>query len=340
MSNNNLINNLINDIATDTDVENRVAGKILDATRILNEDDMVTSSLVATVTQSSLINYIKNQLAGGVSYRGTLMLPVTFDGTTSNSYLNNATDVLKGDLFVASSSGILTLSDGDISVSNGDAIIVNSDSPKSSTTKAMIDDISPTYPIANIGEYKEIASNNNIGTSWLLCDGSAVSRTQYQLLFNVINVDFGAGDGTTTFNLPDRRGRVGIMSGQGTGLTDRTTGQIIGEEDVTLINSQLPTHAHSIDHNHPSVNSSSNGSHNHTVSVPYKQQDAPYGNKDRTVWEFVNNVTRTTNTEPDHNHSVNLPNYTGNSGDTGANQSHNNLQPSLVTGYYFIYTGA
>lgn len=50
---------------------------------------------------------------------------------------------------------------------------------------------------------------------WLLCDGSAVSRTTYANLFAVIGSTFGAGDGSTTFNLPDLRGRTPIGVGTG-----------------------------------------------------------------------------------------------------------------------------
>jgi len=45
---------------------------------------------------------------------------------------------------------------------------------------------------------------------WLLCDGSAVSRSVYSLLFTAIGTTYGAGDGSTTFNLPDLRGRVPV----------------------------------------------------------------------------------------------------------------------------------
>jgi microcystin-dependent protein len=45
-------------------------------------------------------------------------------------------------------------------------------------------------------------------TGWLICDGGAVSRTTYADLFNLVGIRFGQGDGTTTFNLPDGRGRV------------------------------------------------------------------------------------------------------------------------------------
>lgn len=44
-------------------------------------------------------------------------------------------------------------------------------------------------------------------TGWLLCDGSAVSRTTYAALFTAIGTTFGVGDGSTTFNLPDLRDR-------------------------------------------------------------------------------------------------------------------------------------
>jgi microcystin-dependent protein len=45
---------------------------------------------------------------------------------------------------------------------------------------------------------------------WLICDGSAVSRTTYADLFAVTNIAYGSGDGSTTFNLPDMRGRMPI----------------------------------------------------------------------------------------------------------------------------------
>jgi microcystin-dependent protein len=47
-------------------------------------------------------------------------------------------------------------------------------------------------------------------TGWLICDGSAVSRTTYSTLFGVVGATYGAGDGSTTFNVPDFRGRVPV----------------------------------------------------------------------------------------------------------------------------------
>lgn len=81
---------------------------------------------------------------------------------------------------------------------------------------------------------------------WLACDGSAVSRTTYANLFAVIGTTFGAGDGSTTFNVPDLRGRGPIGSGTGTGLTARTLGQQLGNETHTITVTELPPHNHTI----------------------------------------------------------------------------------------------
>lgn len=63
---------------------------------------------------------------------------------------------------------------------------------------------------------------------WLLCDGSAINRITFASLFNVIGVAFGVGDGSTTFNLPDRRGRFSLGKAiSGTGSTLGGTGGLI-----------------------------------------------------------------------------------------------------------------
>ncbi len=81
-------------------------------------------------------------------------------------------------------------------------------------------------------------------TGWLNCDGSAVSRTTYAALFAAIGTTFGSGNGTTTFNLPSTPGRELIGSGQGAGLTNRTIGEIGGEEEHVLTALEMPEHDH------------------------------------------------------------------------------------------------
>lgn len=83
-------------------------------------------------------------------------------------------------------------------------------------------------------------------TGWLLCDGSAVSRTTFAALFAAIGTTYGTGDGSTTFNIPDGRGRSLIGAGQGSGLTNRALAATGGEEAHALTTAELASHAHAI----------------------------------------------------------------------------------------------
>jgi microcystin-dependent protein len=81
-------------------------------------------------------------------------------------------------------------------------------------------------------------------SGWLLCDGSAQSRTTFSALFNVIGSTYGAGDGSTTFNLPDLRSRIAVGAGQGTGLANRVLAATGGEETHQLTIAELASHTH------------------------------------------------------------------------------------------------
>jgi microcystin-dependent protein len=72
-------------------------------------------------------------------------------------------------------------------------------------------------------------------TGFLLCFGQAVSRTTYAALFNVIGTTFGAGDGSTTFNLPDLRGRVAVgKDNMGGTAANRITSAVSGINGTVL----------------------------------------------------------------------------------------------------------
>jgi microcystin-dependent protein len=87
---------------------------------------------------------------------------------------------------------------------------------------------------------------------WLLCDGSAISRTVYAGLFAAIDTAWGIGDGSTTFNLPDLRGRVWAGNdNMGGSSADRVTdasadsiGGNMGTETHTLTETEMPSHHH------------------------------------------------------------------------------------------------
>lgn len=85
----------------------------------------------------------------------------------------------------------------------------------------------------------------DIPISFLLCDGSAVSRTDYADLFNVIGTAFGTGDGSTTFNLPDLREAVP----KGAGLTGKTVGAHLDADGLAVgefIDDRIKAHSHRI----------------------------------------------------------------------------------------------
>ncbi|MBQ2639147.1 MAG: tail fiber protein [Bacilli bacterium] len=85
-----------------------------------------------------------------------------------------------------------------------------------------------------------------IPNGWLLCDGRAVSRTEYKVLFDVIGTAFGVGDGSTTFNVPDLRETAPVGSGtRGNGVTDHDTYTVGQFKD-----DQKQTHTHTISHTH------------------------------------------------------------------------------------------
>ena len=114
--------------------------------------------------------------------------------------------------------------------------------------------VSPT-PVGSLQAYAGASAPNG----WLLCDGTAVSRTLYAELFSVLSTTYGAGDASTTFNVPDMRGRMPMGAGTGKGLnatgatgtapsgtdqTARTRGAWSGEETHLIAAGEMPSHTH------------------------------------------------------------------------------------------------
>ena len=78
---------------------------------------------------------------------------------------------------------------------------------------------------------------------WQLCYGQLVPISQYNALFALLGTTYG-GNGTSTFGLPDLRGRSLVGQGQGNGLTNIVMGQISGTETITLTANNMPIHGH------------------------------------------------------------------------------------------------
>jgi len=110
-------------------------------------------------------------------------------------------------------------------------------------------------PVGAVMPYAGLWSPETIPSGWLLSYGQAISRTTYSALFTVIGTTYGAGDGSTTFNLPDLRGRLvagqdsmgGTSANRLTGLSGGVQGDTIGAtggaETHTLTPGELPTAA-------------------------------------------------------------------------------------------------
>ena len=157
---------------------------------------------------------------------------------------------------------------------------------------------------------------------WLLCDGDAVSRTEYKALFDVIGEAYGGGDGNTTFNLPDLRGRFPLgLDNMGGTSADRVTAAEAdslagsgGTETHTLVIGEMPEHSHGVDHAYNDTNSGYGtiaayhvGSNTILTSAANEDAQTPGDSSDTVGGFFIKN--------------------------RGGGSSHNNMPPYLSLNY-------
>lgn len=147
-----------------------------------------------------------------------------------------------------------------------------------------------------------------------LCDGSVLQISQFPKLFAKIGTTYG-GNGTTTFQLPDFRGRAVIGAGQGAALSNRTLGTSLGTETHVLSEAEMPYHQHT-------GATSTDGAHQHGYTG--------LGSPDQ--FKFVNDTAApiTVYTAATsgviggaHVHSISV-------NAAGSGQAHENMAPSMV----------
>lgn len=154
---------------------------------------------------------------------------------------------------------------------------------------------------------------------WLLCSGQAVSRTTYAALFAAIGETYGAGDGSTTFNVPDLRGRTVIgLDNMGGTSANRVTdvdadalGGADGAETHTLTTGQLPSHTHGAGSYKAHGNQTTNADITGSSTIIRNMSDSGSGGEEGAV--------------------------TGTSGSAGSDNPHNNMQPYMALNYIIKY---
>ena len=80
---------------------------------------------------------------------------------------------------------------------------------------------------------------------WAFCNGQLMPISQNTALFSLLGTTYG-GDGKSTFALPDMQGNAPMQPGQGQGLSLRDLGEMSGVESVTLLQSEMPVHSHTL----------------------------------------------------------------------------------------------
>lgn len=148
-------------------------------------------------------------------------------------------------------------------------------------------------------------------SGWLECDGSQVSRVTYAALFAFTGILYGAGDGATTFNLPDFRSRSLLGRGAPGDLTQRFLGGIGGAEVHQLGSSEMPVHGHT-------ATVDSQGTHQHE-SLSQFGVNGPQSTIDGGA-PIVAGVTGAAGL---HAHNITVQN-------SGSGAGHNNMHPFAV----------
>lgn len=185
----------------------------------------VIASADVTANENAIYNYLQ---AGVDTYA---------DGTIVNADINSAANIQSDKLNLTSvNQNILntgTFSNTGNTTVTG-TLTVSSTASVNGVTYA-------TLPAGVIVSWGTTTAPNG----WLKCDGSAVSRTTYSGLFSVISTTFGAGDGSTTFNLPNIKAK-NIIGHDSTNTKFDTMGETGGEETHTLTTTEMPAHTHDL----------------------------------------------------------------------------------------------
>ena len=157
---------------------------------------------------------------------------------------------------------------------------------------------------------------------WQLCYGQAISRTTYAGLFSSIGTTYGSGDGSTTFNVPELRGRVvageddmggtaaSRLTAGGSGIIGTTLGATGGTQTHTLTTTEMPSHTHT---QNPHSHSETNAVRYPSVTVANFGEGGGFNSQ--------------------YNASTSTGSSTATNQNTGGGGAHQNTQPTIILNY-------
>lgn len=254
----------------------------------------------AGATQTILPSFWRLTIQG----ESNLLLEVTgntsyfFPGNaTNNGYLNNqpcVVDLQGVKITVDIPTQSIYVPQATITLDAPNTTVVNNGSPIPGTIQMYAGSIAPE--------------------GFLICDGSAINRIDYSVLFSIIGQTYGAGDGVTTFNIPDLRGRVPLGAGTGTAVdaTTHTLGDQNGAETHTLTVDEMPNHEHKFQRQQ------------------WYSSDTQISSSTGTIYSWKSTTGGTT--------YYGYQGGNGQYGPIGGSQAHSNMQPYLAINY-IIATG-
>jgi microcystin-dependent protein len=171
-----------------------------------------------------------------------------------------------------------------------------------------------------VGEIRAVGFNY-APNGWATCRGQIMPISQNTALFAILGTTYG-GNGTTTFGLPDLQGRVIVQQGQGPGLSPYTLGQVSGDENVTLLTTQLPAHTHGLTASIATNNGDSSG----TLASP------------ENAFLAVAAINQYSD-DPASGTQMAVDAVTGTLAPVGGSQPHSNMMPYLTTNYIIALQG-
>ena len=288
--------------------------------------------------------------------------------------------VFDGALTLTHSSSLILPGGANITTAAGDCMIVYADTTSIARILAYTKADGTAVVVAaggggggsvEVGMISDYAGSS-APSGWLLCYGQAISRTTYSDLYAIVGTTYGVGDGSTTFNLPDLRGRVvagkdnmgGVSANRLTdasgGLNGDTLGDTGGSETHTLSGAESGTSAHQhattglttdneSSHTHAAgtLAAASDGAHTHSGTFLIGGSDDPAAGTGGTLGAtssgsvgsggaHTHTISGSSAAGSAHNHS--LSGSVDASSAAAASSAHNNVQPTIILNK-IIYTG-